>query len=467
MNPRQRLSALALLTLLGGCAGMAYQRPDLSLPAQWQHAAASAPLALQDRWWVALGDEALSQLIGQALAHNANLAAAAWKVRSARLAAGNAAAQLWPTPSASLNASHSRPLEGADASARSASASLGLSWEADLWGKLAAQQSQAEWEAAATAQDREAAAQALIATVARTYWHIALLDRQIGAQQASIATAAQTLALVQVQYRAGAVSGLELAQSQQTLASQQASLHTLQQTRQEQRHALAILFDTPPQNLPAAAQAPQLPDTARLPALAAGLPADLLARRPDLQAAELRLRASLAHVHATRTSYYPSLSLTGALGSASQRLRQVLQNPVLTLGAGLALPFINAGEMQRNTAIAQSSYEQAVRGFRQSLYTALAEVENALSQRTRLAGQEQALQQALQHARRAEQLTEVRYRAGALALKSWLDAQETRRNAETALLQVQYLRADNLLATYQALGGSPVLPSVPAPEAAP
>lgn len=480
-------TALWLALLLSGCAATPYTRPPLQMPAQWSAPEAaqqsvqdsaqdpaqvsapapSAPAAqppasatAQDRWWATLGDAQLSTLIDQALARNANLAAAAWKVRSARLAAGNAAANLWPTPSGSVNASRSRPLDGDNASTSAASTSLGLSWEADLWGKLAAQRDSAAWEAAATAQDREATAQALIATVAKAYWQIALLDAQIAAQQASIATARQTLALVDTQYRAGAVSGLEQAQTRQTLANQQAALHPLLQSRQALRHALAIVFDTPPQALPAAAQTPQLPDTARLPIVPAGVPADVLARRPDVQAAELRLRSALAQVDATHASYYPSLSLTGALGTGSNALGQVLKNPALTLGAGLALPFLRLGEMRRNTAIAQSSYEQAVLGFRQTLYTALAEVEDALSQRSQLMAQEQALQASLQEAQRAEQLTEVRYRAGAVPMKAWLDAQETRRSADMALWQVRFERAANLLTTYQALGGTPVLAPV-------
>lgn len=477
--PLARLGALAAALLLAGCAApTAYQRPAVQLPAQWQGASTAPPTAPGQtadatadaasaqppaRWWDALGDAQLAALIDSALARNPNLAAAAWKVRSARLAAGNAAANLWPTPNASANATRSRPLESGSASSRNASASLGLSWEADLWGKLAAQQSQADWEAAATEQDRQAAAQALAATVAKSYWQIALLARKIDTQQASIATARKTLELVEVQYRAGAVSGLEQAQTRQTLASQQAALTTLVQSREELRHALAIIFDAPPTALPAAAQTPRLPDTASLPAIAAGLPADLLARRPDMQAAEMRLRSALAQADATRASYYPALTLTGALGSGSNALSRVLQNPALTLGAGLVLPFLKAGEMRRNTAIAQSSYEQAIIGFRQSLYTALAEVEDALSRRSQLIAQEQALHTALQEARRAERLTEVRWRAGAIAMKAWLDAQEARRSAEMALLDVQFNRAANFVTTCQALGSAPLLPALTPP----
>ena len=155
------------------------------------------------------------------------------------------------------------------------------------------------------------------------------------------------------------------------------------------------------------------------------------------------------------------VAVTGTLGSGSASLANVLGNPVATLGAGLVLPFLKFGEMQRNTAIAQSSYEQAIISFRKTLYSALADVENALSNRTQLQTQEARLTESLAQARRAEELTRIRYRAGAVAMKIWLDAQETRRTAEMALLDVQLNRADNLVTTYQALGGAPVLQAVP------
>ena len=461
--PVRLVAALVAGAVLAGCAGTPYHTPAVQLPDQWKQAAGHTREGVYgSRWWTSLGDSQLTALIDDALARNPDLAVAAWKVRSARLAVGNAVGNMLPTPSANVSVSSSRALDSDTAnSSRSSSASLGVSWEVDLWGRLAASKRMADWEAAATEQDREAAAQALVATVAKTYWQIATLDQKIERQRASIDTARKTLQIAEVQYRAGSISGLDLAQSRQTLASQEAALTTYVQQRVEQRHALSILFDAPPESLPEAAQHPRLPALAALPAIPAGVPADVLGRRPDLQAAEMRLRESLANVDATRTSYYPTLTLTGTLGSGSASLANVLGNPVATLGAGLVLPFLKFGEMQRNTAIAQSSYEQAIISFRKTLYSALADVENALSNRTQLQTQEARLTESLAQARRAEELTRIRYRAGAVAMKIWLDAQETRRTAEMALLDVQLNRTDNLVTTYQALGGAPVLQAVP------
>ena len=472
-NMKKTLLSILPALLLAACGTPPRQPDAVVLTPTWQQAhvkdvaeasAAQRALLPVNRWWAALGDEQLTQLIDEALARNTNLARAAWRVRSARLSAGNAAAGMWPSPSASVDTRRSRRLDGEGATTRSAGASVGLNWEIDLWGRLAAQADEAAWEAIATEYDREAAAQALVATVAKSYWRIALLDAQIAAQRQSIETAQKTLQLVQVQLEAGAVSPLEVAQSDQALASQQASLEDMLATRQALRHALAIIFDVPPELLPAAAHAPRLPDSATLPQIVAGVPAHMLARRPDVRAAELRLCAALEGVRAANAAYYPRLSLTGALGTASQSLSDVLKNPVLTLGAGLALPFIDYARLKRNEGIAHSTYEQAILSFREALYGALVDVEDALSARTHLLAQEQALARSLAQARRAEELTEVRWQAGAVSMSRWLDAQETRRRANTALLNIHYERAANLVDTYQALGGEPVLPEVDPPQ---
>ena len=459
------IAAACAAALLAGCANTPYQQPALNLPAQWQHAAegqtqTAADATYGDRWWTAFGDEQLNTLIDLALQRNNNLAAAAYTVRNAQLEAGNAAGDRLPTPSAGLNYNRSRELTGAENTNRSYNANLGVSWEIDLWGKLAAAQRRAEWEARATEQDRQATAQALVATVATIYWELATLNHKITSQQQSVTTAAKTLELAQVQHQAGAISGLGVAQARQTEASQRAMLADLEQQRVEKRNALAILFDAPPEQLPEAAHNPHLPDLAQLPPVPAGLPASILARRPDLQAAEQRLRKSLVHVDVVRTSYYPTLSLTGALGGSSTSLSNVLANPVATRGAGLALPVLRLGEMQRNTAIARNSYEQAIIHFRQTLYAALADAENALSARTQLQQQSDQQAIALEQAKRAEQLTEVQYRAGAVPLKTWLDAQESRRSATLAWQNVQLARAINQVTLYKALGGSAVLPAV-------
>lgn len=190
-----------------------------------------------------------------------------------------------------------------------------------------------------------------------------------------------------------------------------------------------------------------------LPAVDAGLPAELLARRPDLRAAESRLRSLLASGDATRASYYPALTLTGSLGTSSTALLGLLSNPAAALGAGLSLPFLNRQEMRLSGELVTAQYEEAVVNFRQTLYAAFADVEDALSARSQYLRQGELLAQQLAAAREAERLYEVRYRAGSTALRTWLDAQQSRRTAELAVEENRLNQLNALATLYRVLGG--------------
>ena len=186
------------------------------------------------------------------------------------------------------------------------------------------------------------------------------------------------------------------------------------------------------------------------------MPAQLLSRRPDLQASELRLRKALAAKDAVKAGYYPSISLTGNLGASSTSLSSLLQNPALTLGASLSLPFLQYNDMKKDLAVSDLEYEKAIIQHRQTLYQAFADVENALSSRTELNKQAALQERNLQLAEKTERLTEVRYRNGAVALKNLLDAQETTRNARLTLAQTKQSQYNAYVTLMQALGGSPV-----------
>lgn len=419
------------------------------MPANWAApVAADAPAATGD-WWRSFGDPQLDALIDDALRANADLAIAAIRVYRAQLQAGLVDTNLTPNVTLGANGAVSRTLDTHQMS-RASGINGSLSYEIDLWGRLAALRDAARWEADATAADLEAARLSLIGTTAALYWQLGYLNRQIALGDANIAYAARTLALVRSRHTAGAVSGLDLAQAEQSLAVQRAAQTQLIQQRTENRHALAILFDRPPQQR--AAEPAALPDAAP-PDVAAGLPASLLGRRPDLRAAEFRLRESLAQVDATRTSFYPTFTLTGSAGTTSTSLERVLTNPVGTLGLGLALPFIQWNTMQLQIRVSKSQYEEAVVGFRQRLYTALAEVENALSARVQLEREAEQRALSLAQAQRAERLAAARFAAGATAVQPWLDQQQVLRSAQSADELTRLNRLNNQMKLYRALGG--------------
>ncbi|WP_151836497.1 efflux transporter outer membrane subunit [Acinetobacter johnsonii] len=454
-------TAMLLGSTLVGCAAVVktpYQTPAVQTPSQFQYVKVTSQQRQQalyaDQWWTLFGDAQLNQLVDAVLAKNADLAVAGMTLKQARLQAELAENQQKPRVSSTVSTGHIFDLNDGSDTSSGLSAKAGLSYEVDLFGKLARQTEAKRWEALATEQDLQATAQSLIGTTAKLYWQLAYYNESRTTAEQSLATSQKLYDLVKVQYQAGAVSGLDLTQAEQSVQSQKASLSQIQQSLVETRTAIAVLLHMPVQQLNID-EPKRLPRLA-LPSIAAGLPADILSRRPDLKAAELRLRESLATKDATTASYYPSISLTGNLGSSSTSLTQLLKNPALTLGASLSLPFLQYNDMKRDLAISQLDYEKAIVQYRQTLYQAFADVENALSARTELSQQVQLQQRNLELAEKVERLTQVRYRYGAVALKTLLDQQETTRTARLTLVNTKQSQYNAYVTLMQALGGSPI-----------
>lgn len=462
--PSSKLTTLCAMLVasstLFGCAAMVktpYHAPAVQTPSSFQYdktQVASNYANYADRWWTLFGDTQLNQLVDQVIAKNTDLAVAGITLRQARLKAGLAADQQGPRVNSSVSSSQNIDVNSGDRSSNGLSLNAGVSYELDLFGKLARQTEAAKWEALATAQDLQATAQTLIGTTTKLYWQLAYLNESLSTAQQSLATSEKLYSLVNTQYQAGAVSGLDLTQAEQSVQSQKANLSQIQQSLVETRTALAVLLHIPVQQLNI--QEPQRLPQVNLPQIQAGLPASILSRRPDLRAAELRLRETLATKDATVASYYPSISLTGSLGSSSTSLTELIKNPVLALGANLSLPFLQYNDMKKNIAISQLDYEKAIIQYRQTLYQAFADVENALSARTELNQQVQFQQRNLELAEKAERLTDVRYRNGAIALKNVLDQQQTTRTARLSLVNTKQSQYNAYVTLMQALGGSPI-----------
>lgn len=466
MNLTKLASALLLGSSLVGCAAVVktpYEQPSIAVPGSFQNNTALSKQiyddVLADQWWTLFKDPQLNTLVEDVLSRNSNLAVAGINLQQARIQARQTQSQQGVRiGDARVSTGRQFSLDGdGDRSTGISLGYPGLSYELDLFGKLANQTEAARWEARATEQDLQATAQSLIGTTAQLYWQLAYLNERYNVVQQNLTTAQKTYDLVRVQYRAGAVSGLDLTQAEQAIQSQQATLSQIEQQRVETRTALAVLMNMPVQQL--SIQEPQRLPNIALPAIAAGLPASLLSRRPDLNAAELRLRKALANKDANKASYYPSISLTGSLSTGigtSTSLSDALKNPVATLGAGLTLPFLQWNDMKRDLQVNELEYEKAILQYRQTIYEAFADVENALSNRTELTKQVELQRRNVELAEKTERLTEVRYRNGAVALKNLLDAQETTRNARLNLVQTRQNQYNAYVTLLQALGGSPI-----------
>ncbi|MBL8267734.1 efflux transporter outer membrane subunit [Steroidobacter sp.] len=465
MSYRLRIAVALTIAALSGCSSTPmspaaqpsvaaeYGRGDSEKNAPSEPVKLSAEdstVAAAGPWWQQFGDERLNRLVEKMLAANTDIATAGLALERAKLVAGLAFDDLLPQLDASVSGSYSKSLRGPANSSKSYSAGVGVGYEVDLWRRLRNQHDIARWEAQATAEDLESTRLALIGETCDLYWQLAFLNQRIVASESSIERLRTTQRLVQVQFNAGDVSRLEAREAEQNYQSELAAHSQLLQSRVEVRNALTVLLDGTP--WPQADEPGQLA-AFEMPTVREGLPAELLGRRPDLRAAELRLRGVLTSVGVTRASYYPAVTLTGGVSSGSVSLSDVLSNPVATLGAGIALPFLQWNQQRLNVAIAKQDYAIAVNGFRDALFRAFADVDNALSALTALETQLQATQRSYDEAVEVERLYSVRYRVGATPLRSWLEAQETRRSAEVSLAQARLRRLQNLSLLYRALGG--------------
>lgn len=438
----KRFLLLPVLLLLAGCSALTrsdYQRPLLSLPTQWQPATDT----VSEYGWQRFGDPRLARVIEQVLESNNDLAAAAITVQQARVAAGLTNTNMTPDVAVSGSASNSKNVRRGTSSQESYSSGITIAWELDLWGKLARTREQSEWEAVASEQDYHATVLTTMGTTAQLYWRIALYNQQIRNQRDGLAISQQTVQQVQSWFNAGKVGQLDVLQSQQALLERENQWRTLVQERQNTRNALALLLNRPAEQH--ADEAPALDVNQQVP-IAQKTPLRVIAQRPDIQAAESRLRAALAGYDASRLQFYPALSLDASLNAGSQIFSQWFSDPIRSIGGALTLPFIQWNTQQLTVKQADLAVKQAAITFRSTAYAALAEVDEAMENRLSADEQRARLHQSLALSQRRLTLTESRYRAGAVDFQTLLDAQDDLLTLENALAQTQY---DYLYATLQ------------------
>ncbi|MCS3430269.1 TolC family protein [Klebsiella sp. BIGb0407] len=434
--------------LLAGCGNLTrseYQRPLLSVPDNWQRSeepGRDSSETINNRWWDRFDDPRLSRVIGQVLETNNDLATAALTLKQARIAAGLAQTNISPDVSLSSTGSSSQSLKSGS-SRENYSTSLSLSYELDLWGKLARVREKSEWDAISSEQDYQATILSTIDTTAQLYWNIAMLNQQVDYQKSSLEIAKLTLTQIESWQRAGKISLLDVLQSRQVVINRQNTLLKLKQQLAISRNALALLLNRPPAQHSDEAQTLDLHQQVAIDTVT---PLVVLASRPDLQAAESRLRAALAGSDAARLSFYPTLSLEGTLSAGSQIFNQWFNDPLRVVGGSVGVPFIQWNTVQLTVEQASLQVQQEAVNFRRTAYTALSEVDNAMEKRLSANEQRESLQQSLLLGQQRLTLTESRYRAGAVDYQTLLNAQDALLDVQNSLAQNQY---DYLYATLQ------------------
>lgn len=455
--PVMRYMACAIfVSLLTGCATQLADvdtvKASLKLPSVWlTQMGEQKGRAENSLWWQSFNDPQLDALIAEGLVKNNDMAAASFRLKTALLQAGIVDTNMTPNVAAGFSQNIAKSLNSSDPSARTYGGLLSLSYELDFWGRLAQLRTLADWEAQASSFDRQDIATQLVGTIMQLYWKTGFFNERLRINNLSIQYAKDSLFLARVRKAAGAANELEVTQAEQQLETQLAAEANLIQQRQENRTALAILFDQSPQWRPAQ-ELVQLPKY--IPTIYTSVPTDVLAHRPDMKAAELRLRSSYGNIDSARLNFYPSITLNSALSTGgSKYFSDTLRNPVGSVGFGLALPFIQWNTVKLNIRVSESQYQEAVENFKKKLYSALKDVEDVLSARQQYQQEGLHLQRSSVLAAKAEGLAEVRYRSGQTGIKEWLDQQEARRNADVSLAENHMNQLITTMKFFQTIGG--------------
>lgn len=450
------------LVALAGCSAMRsqYQPPELAIPEGWSSTPAqgqggeTVSLVQPEHWWTRFEDPELDSLIERVLAANSDLEKATLTLRKALLEAGVSENNKTPKLGFAQNSSRQYDLdEGASESGYGAA--LSLSYELDLWHRLEALADASELAARASYEEREALAQDLVVTTATLYWKLGYLNQRLALTRNNLDDSERTAALIQLRYENGANTHLEVAESRQAVLDQQLQLSQLQQELSEAQNALSILLNQPLQETGLAIE--QLPDQP-IPDIAAGIPADLLLRRPNIKASLYELKSTLASKDAVAASYLPTIMLTAALNTSSSSLLELLKNPVATLGSGIVLPFLEWREMQLNKGISEIDYQMAVLDYRDTVYQAFEEVDNLLTAKKHYDYQDRVYREQYSNAREIERIYESKYTHGESDIIDWLNAMKSRRSIESSLSENRYNQFVVQVRLYQSLGGGDIVP---------
>ncbi len=458
---KPRLSLLTACLILSAC-GSSAQRPDSGIvpPVAWQSPHDTRAEHDTLRWWTRFASPQLNQLIEQAQVGSYDLAAAIARVRQARAATVIASGSQLPEIQGTGNANRQKLLRGegyrqldADSSNKAVDyfdVGLNASYEIDFWGGKRASRDSAQFSLQASEFDRATVELTLLSGVANSYTQVLSLQEQSRIAELNLANAQSVLQLVQTRYNAGSATALELAQQKSLVAAQQRQLPTVRQQAQDARIALAALLGRPVQDLPASHESF---DQLQWPQIAAGLPSELLTRRPDIARAEAQLAAAQADVTVARAAMLPKITLSASIGSGANQAGDLWRSPFYNLTGGLIAPIFNNGRLGAERDKATARQQELLETYRGAIINGFADVEKALNSIRGLDEQRQWQSEELNQAQTAFNIAQSRYQAGAEDLLTVLETQRTLYAAQDQNVQLRLSRMQASIALYKALGG--------------
>jgi multidrug efflux system outer membrane protein len=464
MNPRNALSALAASLVLAGCSFIpTYERPVAPVPTTFPNdpvqpvGAAAATLAWQDYFT----DPRLQGLIHTALANNRDLRVSVLNIEQARAQFQIQRSALFPAVGVSASGSRSSPnpyqafgVGGSVAS--NYSVNLGITaWEIDFFGRIASLKEQALAQYLATEESRKATQISLIAAVANGWLTLIADDELLDLTRQTLATREESVRLTKLRFDSGVSSEIDFQLANSLAETARASYARQQRLRAQDENALALLLGAPVPAEALAGGALRLDGAAPMRDLPAGLPSDLLNERPDIRSAEQQLIAANASIGAARANFFPRISLTSAIGTASNEFSNLFDSgtKAWSFAPSITLPIFNAGANQAALEATRAGQQIAVAQYEKSIQTAFREVADALAGRATLGEEVRALRAQAEAEGVRFKLNDLRYRNGIASALDLLDAQRSLFSAQQAAVQTRLLQLQNQVVLYKALGG--------------
>lgn len=453
--------ALGLLALLAGCTIKPdYQRPAVDFPAAWKE---GAPATAEGNWWRVYADPALDRLVAEAFEHNTNLIAATARVNESRALAAQAESALYPVVDGRFERNRTRQSVATGLlppdtprERNEYRAALNVSYETDFWGRLRNTAQAARADLLATQAARETVRITLAADVVKGYFALRALDSQVAATRRALDLREDGLKLQLKRYNGGVISEFDYRQLEAEVAAARSQLPPLERDREAQEAALAVLLGRSPRAIMEDGVARGVENGTLAPAaVPAGMPSELLLRRPDLVEAEQRLIALNARVAAARAAFFPSIELTGFLGSASQNLSSLFTGPagIWLLVASVTQPIFNAGRLDAELAATQAREQQALAAYQGAIQNAFREVRSALSAQTRARESYEAEGARVTALAATLRLARLRYINGLASQLDVIDAERGLLAADVARYEALRAQRAAVADLYRALGG--------------
>lgn len=453
------IASAVLVALLAACAGPEPKKPTAAEAAQAALPAAAFPQpggnggtdATALPWAQAFKGTRLQQLIPLALANNRDLRVAAANIDSARATAAARDADLWPTVNVGISGSRTPTANGGITSVYQAGLQVSA-YELDLFGRLRSLDAAAAAQLLAAESNQQAVRIALVASVATAEIALQADEALLKITRDTLASREQSLSLTRQRFDGGITNEIDLRAAESALQAARVALAQTQRQRALDENALVLLLGSA---LPADLPAPTglLVDFEPLAELPAGMPSEVLTRRPDLRQAEAQLVAADANIDAARAAFFPRITLTGSFGTVSSQLSNLFKNSAWSFAPSLVQPLFDAGRNRANLAQARAQRDIATAQYEKAVQSAFRDVADALAGRATLGEQRSAQSAQVDAESRRLELSEQRYKAGIASSLDVLDAQRSLFTAQQALVQVQSLRAQNLVAVYRVLGG--------------